>query len=404
MFQKLKKMDGAIIFILILLMGISVAATYSAGRAWEGHGGDYLKMIVYYALGFVAILGICMLDYRLFVKYSLYIYGAGVLLLILTIFLGQDLNNASGWIKIGGLSIQPAELFKLILVLFLAYVLLRKNKVKDQLLFWRDVVPIMMITFLPFVVVIAQNDLGNALAYIVIMFGMLWIGNIRFVHALIGVIIIVGVAIGGIFSYIHFHDEVKHFLVDTLKKPHLVNRFDPWLMPEEASRDAKYQTENAKLAIASGGMSGKGFLKGTSVQSKRVPYTYADSIFSVIAEEFGFVGASVLLLLYFILIHRMILIALECRERAGPYIIVGVVAMLLYQIFENIGAFIGLVPLTGITLPFISYGGTSLLINMMSIGVVLSIKIHGQELEDEFPQPAQNRSKAGLRSRAAKPS
>jgi rod shape determining protein RodA len=104
----------------------------------------------------------------------------------------------------------------------------------------------------------------------------------------------------------------------------------------------------------------------------------------VIAEEFGFVGGSVLLLLYFILIHRMVLIAFHCRDRAGPVVIVGIIGMLLYQVFENIGAFLGLMPLTGITLPFISYGGTSLLINMACIGLVMSIKLYGQEDEDEL--------------------
>jgi len=109
-----------------------------------------------------------------------------------------------------------------------------------------------------------------------------------------------------------------------------------------------------------------------------------------IAEEFGFVGAALLLLLYFILIHRMILIALECKDRAGPFLIVGIVAMMLYQIFENIGAFIGLMPLTGITLPFISFGGTSLLINMASIGLVMSVRLHGQQEEEDLPDPVIN--------------
>ncbi|WP_225999659.1 FtsW/RodA/SpoVE family cell cycle protein [Paenibacillus sp. BJ-4] len=392
MLRKLKKMDTGIIFILGMLMVISVFATYSAGIYFEkigqGHGNDYIKMIIFYVLGFLVILGLSIFDYRLFLRHSLYIYGFGILLLLLTIFAGEKKNNASGWLDIGGLSIQPAELFKLILVLFMAYVLVRRNKQRAQMLFWRDVVPISMITFLPFVLVLAQNDLGNALSYIIIMFGMFWIGNIKMAHALIGLLLIAGTASSGIFWYTHYHDQAKHFLSDTIGKPHLVNRFDPWLVPEKATRDAKYQTGNGRLAIASGGMLGKGFTKGSSVQSGRVPYTYADSIFVVVAEEFGFTGSSLLLVLYFILIYRMIVIALECRERSGPYIIVGIVSMLLYQIFENIGAFLNIMPLTGITLPFISYGGTSLIINMASMGVIMSIKIHGQELEDDLPQPS----------------
>lgn len=139
-------------------------------------------------------------------------------------------------------------------------------------------------------------------------------------------------------------------------------------------------------------MTGEGYMKGETVQSERVPLTYSDSIFVVIAEEFGFIGSSALLLLYFVLIHRLILISLESREASGPFLIVGIVAMLLYQIFENIGMFIGLMPLTGITLPFISYGGTSLLINMASIGVAMSIRIYGQEKEEDNPVPAPSSS------------
>lgn len=229
----------------------------------------------------------------------------------------------------------------------------------------------------------AQNDLGNALGYVVILAVVFWIGNMRLKHVLI-TLTIVGVAFFGfVKAYAFYHDEVFTFL-EKIKREHWAERIDPWLVPEKATSKASWHTKNAGLAIGSGGIIGKGYLQGTSVQSGRVPYTYSDSIFVVIAEEFGFVGASVLILLYFILVHRMVLIALTCRDRAGPVIIVGIIGMLLYQVFENVGAFLGLMPLTGITLPFISYGGTSLLINMACIGVVMSIKLYGQEEEDEL--------------------
>ncbi|NGM82256.1 rod shape-determining protein RodA [Paenibacillus sp. 7124] len=384
MLQKFKKIDGVIVVVLVLLMVISLFSIYSVTHGRQGLDGFHIRMLKYYILGFVAFFGLLFLDYRLLIKHAMYIYIFGIGVLVLVSFIGTEENGAQGWIKFGGFSLQPAELFKLILVLFLAFVLIRKNK--NKLLFWRDVVPLGMLTMLPFLIVLMQNDLGNALSYLVILGGLLWIGNVKFSHALIGLVAIGGVAGGGIFSYIHYHDQVTHFLSDTLDRPHLVERFDPWLVPDEATAKASYHTKNAKLAIASGGMSGEGYMEGSSVQTERVPYTYSDSIFVEIAEEFGFVGSAVLLLLYFILIHRMILIALECRDRGGPFIIVGIVAMMLYQIFENIGAFIGLMPLTGITLPFISYGGTSLLINMASIGLVMSVKLYGQEEEEDLPK------------------
>ncbi|QWU15919.1 FtsW/RodA/SpoVE family cell cycle protein [Paenibacillus sophorae] len=381
MLQKFKKIDGVIVVVLVLLMVISLLAIYSVTHGRDTNG-FHIQMLKYYVLGFIAFFGLTMLDYRLLIKYALYIYLFGVGVLILVSFIGTVQNGAQGWLEIGKLSIQPAELFKLILILFLAAFLFRKNK--NRLHFWKDVVPLGLLTLLPFGIVIMQNDLGNALSYIVILGGLLWIGNIKFSHALIGLVIVGGMVGGGIFSYIHYHEPISKFLDEW--RPHLVERFDPWLVPDEASAKASYHTKNAKLAIASGGMSGEGYMKGSSVQSERVPYTYSDSIFVEIAEEFGFVGSAVLLLLYFILIHRMILIALECKDRGGPFLIVGVVAMMLYQIFENIGAFTGLMPLTGITLPFISYGGTSLLINMASIGLVMSVKLHGQEEEEDLPK------------------
>ncbi|MEK5419812.1 cell cycle protein [Paenibacillus odorifer] len=385
MLQKIKKIDGAIVVVLLLLMVVSIFAIYSVTHGREKLDGHHIRMMMYYAIGFVAFIGMTFLDYRILVKYAIYIYLFGIGMLVLVSFLGETKNNAQGWLTLpGGLSLQPAELFKLILILFLAAMLVRKNK--SKLLFWRDVVPLGLLTLFPFLIVLTQNDLGNALSYVVILAGLLWIGNIKYTHALIGLVIVASSAIAGIMSYIHYHDEIKTFLTD-IGRSHWIERFDPWLVPDKATSKALYHTKNAKLAIASGGMSGEGYMNGSSVQTDRVPYTYSDSIFVQIAEEFGFVGSAFVLLLYFILIHRMILIALESRDRAGPFLIVGVVAMMLYQIFENIGAFIGLMPLTGITLPFISFGGTSLLINMASIGLVMSVRLHGQEVEEDFPKP-----------------
>lgn len=385
MLQKLKKVDYVVVFILMIFMGVSIMAIYSVTTDTK-FAGSHIKMLQYYILAFIVFFGLVLLDYKVFVKYALYIYLFGNVLLVAVNFLGTDVNGAQGWFKFGGFSLQPAELFKLILIIFLTYLLMKRPKPKLSL--WRDVLPIGGLTFIPFALVMVQNDLGNALSYVLILLGMLWVGNIKFLHAFLALIILAAVAVGGIFSYIHFHDKIVNVVVNVLGKDHWIERIDPWLVPDKATAKASYHTKNAKLAIASGGMMGEGYMQGTSVQSGRVPYTYSDSIFVEIAEEFGFVGSSVVLLLYFILIHRMILICLECRDRAGPLLIVGVVSMMLYQIFENIGAFIGLMPLTGITLPFISYGGTSLLINMASIGIVMSVRVHGHEVSEDIFAPA----------------
>ncbi|ASA24546.1 FtsW/RodA/SpoVE family cell cycle protein [Paenibacillus donghaensis] len=386
MLQKLKKIDITIVIVLAMLMCISIFSIYSVTQGREGLNGYHTKMVQFYILGFIVFFLLSFVDYRLFIKYALYIYIAGVGLLVYVSFFGKVINGAQGWLYIGNNSVQPAELFKLALILFLSSFLVRKKGV--TLAFWKDVVPMGLFTLLPFLIVISQKDIGNALSYIVILFGLLWIGNLKLSHTLIGLGIVGGIAVAGIFSYIHYHDQAVHFIKDTIGFGHLISRFDPWLVPELASNDHKFQTENAKIAIASGGLSGEGYMQGNSVQNNIVPYTYSDSIFIQIAEEFGFVGSALLLLLFFILIHRLILIALECRNPGGPFIIVGMVAMLLYQIFENIGAFIGLMPLTGITLPFISHGGTSLLLNMACMGIAMSVLLYGREEEDTLALPA----------------
>lgn len=378
----LKKMDGVILFVMLLLMIISVFAIYSGTQTDATLANHHIKTLYFYAAGFIAVLVIGLVNYKLYVKYAFYLYGLGIILLILANVLGSSINNANGWLKLGeNFSFQPAELFKMILILFLAHLIVKRQR--STLEFWRDIVPIGCWAFIPFALVMAQNDLGNALGYVVILAAVFWIGNMRLKHALIGLAIIGVAFFGFVKAYTFYHDEVFTFL-EKVKREHWAERIDPWLVPEKATSKASWHTKNAGLAIGSGGIIGKGYLQGTSVQSGRVPYTYSDSIFVVIAEEFGFVGASILILLYFILIHRMVLIALTCKDRAGPVIIVGIIGMLLYQVFENVGAFLGLMPLTGITLPFISYGGTSLLINMACIGVVMSIKLYGQEEEDEL--------------------
>lgn len=385
MLQRIRRIDGVIVLLLLTLMCVSILSIYSVTHGRDGLGGMYIQMIRYYILGFIAFILLALFDYRLLVRYGLYIYMLGIGILLTVSFIGKVKNGAQGWIGVGNLSFQPAELFKLVLILFLTAVLVRKNK--NPLQFWRDVVPLCLITLVPFTLVITQNDLGNALSYIVILLGLLWVGHIKLSHALMGLVLVGGAVLGFILCYINYHEQSVDFIEKTLGRDHFISRFDPWLVPELASSNASYQTKNAKTAIASGGLKGEGYLQGGSVQDDRVPYLYSESIFVQIAEEFGFLGSAALLMLFFILIHRLIVIALECRDRGGPLLIIGIVAMLLYQILENIGAMTGLMPLTGITLPFISFGGTSILINMSCMGIAMSVRLYGQDVEDDLPLP-----------------
>lgn len=160
-----------------------------------------------------------------------------------------------------------------------------------------------------------------------------------------------------------------------------MDRIQVFLDPE-SDPNKRYHLDNAMAAISIGQLSGYGWGKGPYVQTGRVPVTYSDSIYVVVGEEFGFIGSSILLLLFFVLIYRMIYIALECEDLYSRYFIVGVATMFSFQIFVNIGMHLGLLPLTGIALPFISYGGSSLMLNMLSVGLVLSIRNHESRTAD----------------------
>lgn len=206
MLQKFKRIDFVIVFVLLMLMVVSITSIYSATLDTTGFEKHHIKMAIFYILGFAAFFGLSLIDYRLWNKYALHIYIGGLLTLLLPSFIGQTKNNATGWINLGIVDFQPAELFKLVLIIFITYILIRKNKAK--LSFWRDIVPIGLLTFIPFAVVMVQNDLGNGLSYIVILLGLLWIGNVKFSHALIGLLLVAGIAFGGAQAYIHYHDEL----------------------------------------------------------------------------------------------------------------------------------------------------------------------------------------------------
>jgi len=338
-----------------------------------------LKQLIFYLAGFVVAIVAVLFDYRFFMKYWYLLYIVGIALLVLVLFLGAEINGARSWFRLqDGILFQPAEFMKLLLIMTVAAILARREG--DPLSFKSDLLPIAAISLIPFALVMVQPDLGNAIIYVVIVLGMLWIGRVKYWHVLTGVALMVGGLILAVSLFNTYNEEIKDFLSDR-GKYHWYERINTYINPETASDDAKHQSEKSLIAIGSGGLTGDGYMKGDMKNRRFIPYPYSDSIFVVIGEEFGFQGGALLLLLYFLLIYRMIMIAFQCTDLKGSYIIVGIVSMFVFQIFENIGMMIGLMPITGITLPFISYGGTSLLINMLCIGLVFSIRAHQPDPE-----------------------
>lgn len=375
--DKWKKTDWSIVMLMVIFMVISTVVVHSATANDPQFQGFDVRNVRNFGIGFVVMFATMLLDYRLLVKLAWYMYGFGIVLLIGVYLFGVEKNSAKSWFTLPfGFDFQPAELMKLLTIVAIAAFLHRREG--EPLRFWREIVPIGLMVALPVGLIVIQPDLGNAIIFIVILIVMYWIGNIKYSHVLIGLGLIVGFFALFFYLFQIYYEPTVQYLKDNGQGQwvHRVNRIHTFLDPDAASADAKYQVHNSMRAIGSGGLAGEGFLSGDSIQKGFIPLPYSDSIFVVIGEEFGFVGSSVLLLLYFLLIYRMIYISIQSQNRAGAYIIIGIVSMYVFQIFENIGMMIGIMPLTGITLPFISYGGSSNMINMMSIGLILSVHVH----------------------------
>ncbi len=370
-----------IVAILVVFAVISPFIVYSASIDAPRVSGEDLgfKTVVFFVLGFIVMFAVTLLDYRLLLRTWVVSFGITVLLLIGIYFFGVEKNGAKGWYQLGSQTFQPAELAKIALIIALAQLLGKREG--EPLGFIKDLLPIGLVMLIPFGLVVAQPDLGNALIFIVIFIGMLWIGGMKYRHMLIGTAIVGTLAAVVIVLFTQFNPQVKTFFVDTLSQKHWYDRINTFINPEEATPDESHQSKYALIAIGSGGLSGDGYLQGELKSRNFIPYTYSDAVFVVIGEEFGFQGGALLLLLYFFLIYRMILIAFQCYDLRGSYIIIGIVSMFVFQIFQNVGMMIGLMPITGITLPFISYGGTSLILNMISMGVVLSVRIHQEKYQ-----------------------
>ncbi|MBW7476219.1 rod shape-determining protein RodA [Paenibacillus oenotherae] len=379
MIGKLKKLDWGMLLILLALMVVSFILVRSATNGNPGYDNYDMKVLIFYGIGFAVAIAVTLVDYRVFLKSWLFLYILGLVLLVVVYLTAEEINGARSWFALpGGLQFQPAEMVKIILIITVAFLMGRRQG--DPLRVRQDLLVIGAFSFVPFALVMIQPDLGNAIIYLVILLGMLWIGNVRYTHVLIGISLVIGGLMLFVFLFNTYNTEIYDYLKEHEKK-HWHERINGFINPNEASANEVYQADKAKIAISSGGLTGDGYMQGDSKNRGFIPYPYSDAIFVVIGEEFGFQGAAVVLMLYFLLIYRMIIIAFQCYDLRGSFIIVGIVSMYVFQVFQNIGMMIGLMPITGITLPFISYGGTSLLLNMLSIGIVFSVKAHQEKYE-----------------------
>ncbi|MFJ5759722.1 FtsW/RodA/SpoVE family cell cycle protein [Neobacillus sp. NPDC093182] len=370
------KLDYSLVFILLLLFLASCLSIYSAQASGQYDSNFLIKQIIFYGIGCGIIAAVIRLDSDQLKKLTWYAYGVGIFLLILLIIAPESIapviNGAKNWFKVPGIgSLQPSEFVKIFIILALAKVIEdhhQKNPVKTiSSDFWL-LIKLGVITMVPLILIIKQ-DLGTSLVFIAILLGMIFISGITW-KLLVPIFSIGTALISVIFYFVLLKPEILEKYLGV--KQYQFSRIYSWLDPYNFQSSAGYQLTRSLLAIGSGQTGGKGY----GNREVYLPESHTDFIFSVVGEEYGFIGASVLVSLFFLLIYHITKVGMETKNNFYTYICVGVISMITFHVFQNIGMTIGVLPITGIPLPFISYGGSSLMGNMLGLGLIFSIRYH----------------------------
>jgi len=364
--------DRTIWMIIAVLSLFSLLAVYSAtgSLAWSARGGNTTVFLVTHMvrLGFgLFLVYLChLLHYRQYQRAAPFLMLLTVPLLAFTLFFGQSLNDANRWLSIGGVSFQPSEFAKIALIIYIARELTRKQ---DYITSLRDaflpiIVPVLIVCGL-----IAPANLSTSLVLFVTCIMLMFIGRVSmqyiFLLGLLGIVLFAGmVAIGKLYP------EAGLIRVDTW-----ISRVQEYLHSE----DGGYQVQQAKIAIAKGGIIGQG--PGNSIIRNFLPYSYADFIYAIICEEYGLVGGTVVLALYVLLFLRNVTLVTKSPKAFGSFLAIGLSLMLTVQALANIAVNVNLVPATGLTLPLISMGGTSMVFTSIALGMILSVSKFIESLE-----------------------
>ncbi len=351
----LLNIDWIMILLLLVIMSSGVAVIYSSSYYMEGSYG--LRQGIFMAISLVVIFLLISIDYTVYVTYAAYFYIFCLVILGGVLLFGNLIAGTKSWFRLPFFQIQPSELMKLALILILANVL---SEFKGKNISRRLFILSGFLVIIPGFLVAVQPDLGTALSMFPIYLGALILAGIN--KKTMVFLLIVAIVLG-VLSW-------SFFLKDYQK-----DRLSTLVFPQKDPLGAGYQVIQSKIAIGSGGFIGKGYTKGTQSQLRFLPARHTDFVFSVIGEEFGFLGVLVMLSLYFFLLARIFKSVNKSRDRTGIYIVFMVAMMIGGQFFINVFMTIGLFPVAGIPLPFLSYGGSSLITNAMAVSLVLNVKM-----------------------------
>jgi len=352
-----RDIDWTLLIIVLLICAVGVLQIYSATLGTDAHSA-WWRQIFYVFGGLVLMWLVIPSDYHAFLHHVPMMYLAGTVALLGTFAIGEQTFGSRRWIPIGhtGIHLQVSEFVKLVIILLVARYL--TDLKKDELDF-TEMLKLAGLVLVPAALVLAQPDLGTALTYVAVLAGGVFIAGLHWKYLVIAV---VGAGLMVAVSPLFMKDYQRA-------------RLTSFLDSDQDPQGAGYQVSQSKTAIGSGGMFGKGVTKGSQAQLHFLPVPYKDFIFSAFAEEHGFVGVVVVLALYFVMIMRIVQNAQTAPERAGMYICMGVAALLLSHILINVGMVAGLMPVTGIPLPFMSAGGSSIWTSFLALGLVNNVRL-----------------------------
>jgi rod shape determining protein RodA len=358
-FSSYRDFDWTLLGLLGILSVFSVLEIRSATAMTKFHGFDH-KQIEFLLTGLGLMFLISLIDYHQLLDITNWAYAISLISLVAVKLVGTKVLGARRWIKLpGAIHFQPSEWVKLVLILAVARFFWARA---GRALTWGDIFKVGVLVGVPMLLVLSQPDLGTSLTYVPVLIAGLFLGGISWKQTAILVI-----AFGLLGAAVLKSGKVL--------KPYQVARLTSFMDPGNDPRGSGYQILQSKIAVGSGGIWGKGTNRGTQTQGDFLPIPYTDFIFAALSEEHGFIGAVLVLLLYFLILMRLIQNAQTAKDLPGSLIVMGVVAVLIFQIAVNVGMVVGLMPVTGIPLPLLSYGGSSVLFTFLALGIVMNIRM-----------------------------
>jgi rod shape determining protein RodA len=358
-FLSFRDFDWTLLGFVMMLSVVSVFEIYSATLHTKFVGFHKLQ-ILWILGGLVAMFIMSIIDYHLLLDSVHWIYGFCLIALVAVLAVGTKVLGGRRWIKLpGGIHFQPSEWVKLVLIVVMARYF---AGLVGRELTWKDIFKAIGLVVLPMLLVLKQPDLGTALTYSPVLLAGLFLGGIDWKKAAILILAAV-LGVGGI------------WMSGKVLKPYQKARLTSFMNPDADPRGTGYQLLQSKIAVGDGGVFGRGATKGTQTQGDFLPIPYTDFIFAAFCEEHGFIGAVIVLLIYFLILMRLIQNAQTAADLPGTFLVMGVVAVLIFQIAVNVGMVVGLMPVTGIPLPLMSYGGSSVLFTFLALGMVMNVRM-----------------------------